>query len=30
MGSPELDKERIKHILKAIENIPNFTDGHTL
>ena len=29
MRSPEQDKERIKHILKAIENILNFTDGHT-
>jgi uncharacterized protein with HEPN domain len=29
MRSPEQDKERIKHILEAIENILNFTDGRT-
>ncbi|MDR0769330.1 MAG: DUF86 domain-containing protein [Dysgonamonadaceae bacterium] len=29
MRSPEQDKERVKHILEAIENILNFTDGHT-
>jgi uncharacterized protein with HEPN domain len=29
MRSPEQDKERIKHILEAIENILNFTSEHT-
>jgi hypothetical protein len=27
MRNPEQDKERIKHILEAIENILNFTEG---
>jgi uncharacterized protein with HEPN domain len=27
MRSPKQDKERIKHILEAIENILNFTEG---
>jgi uncharacterized protein with HEPN domain len=29
MRNPKQDKERIKHILDAIENILNFTAGHT-
>jgi uncharacterized protein with HEPN domain len=29
MRNPEQDKERIKHILDAIENILNFTEGRT-
>jgi uncharacterized protein with HEPN domain len=29
MRSSEQDKERIKHILEAIENILNFTEGRT-
>jgi uncharacterized protein with HEPN domain len=29
MRSPERDKERVKHILEAIENILSFTEGHT-
>jgi uncharacterized protein with HEPN domain len=29
MRSPEQDKERIKHILEAIENILNFTEERT-
>ncbi|MDR0726262.1 MAG: DUF86 domain-containing protein [Prevotellaceae bacterium] len=29
MRNLEQDKERIKHILDAIENILNFTNGHT-
>jgi uncharacterized protein with HEPN domain len=29
MRSPEQDKERIKHIVEAINNILNFTDGRT-
>jgi hypothetical protein len=30
MRSPEQDKERIKHIFDAIENMLNFTNVHRL